>query len=130
MGQPRQHNAPLANVGDPVASLGARAEALCRRIALLDLAGLPLYIVPQSALASEFGNAEATYGYTMSWLDWVVRDQMGDAWRGRGPCIVVNDSAIREDLGRFIEPTFLATTIHELAHVFERDMRFDEVPDL
>jgi hypothetical protein len=128
--QEREQNAPLANVGDPVANLCARAEALCRRIAPRDLAGLPLYIVPQSALAAEFGNAEATYGYTMSWLDWVLRDQIGDAWQGRGPCIVVNDIAMREDLGRFIEPTFLATAIHELAHVFERDMRFDAVPDL
>lgn len=130
MNQARQDNTPLANVGDPVANLCARAETLCRQIAPLDLAGLPLYILPQSALAAEFGNAEATYGYTMSWLDWVLRDQIGDAWRGRGPCIVVNDIAMREDLSRFVEPTFLATTIHELAHVFERDMRFDAVPDL
>ena len=120
----------LANVAQPVATLCRRAEALCRQIAPLDLADLPLYIVPQSAIAAEFGNAESTYGYTMAWLDWVLCDQLGDAWRGRGPCIVVNDIAMREDLGGFIEPTFLATTIHELAHVFARDMRFDTVPDI
>lgn len=66
----------------------------------------------------------------MSWLDWELRDQIDDAWRVRRSCIVVNDIAMREDLDRFIKPTFLATTIHELAYVFERDMPFDAVPDV
>ncbi len=120
----------LANVAQPVANLCHKAAALCQQIAPHDLTGLPLYILPQSAIAAELGNADSTYGYTMEWLDWVLRDQIGDAWRGRGPCIVVNDIAMSQDLGDFIEPSFLATTIHELAHVFERDMRFDTVPNI
>lgn len=121
--------ATVANVGEPLAGLCHRAEDLCRRVAPLDLAGLPLYIVPQSAIRGAFGDAEAAYGYTLNWLDLILQDQLGSAWRGRGPCIVANDMAMRQDLGDDIEATFLATVLHELAHVFERDMRFDPAPD-
>lgn len=120
----------LANVAQPVAALCHKAVALCRRIAPLDLAGLPIYIVPQSAIAAQFGDAASTYGYTMQWLDWVLHDPIGTAWQGRGPCIVVNDLAMTQDLGPDIEVAFLATVIHELAHVFERDMRYDARPDI
>lgn len=120
----------LANVAKPVAALCDRAVALCRHIAPLDLAGLPIYVVPQSTIAAQFGDAASTYGYTMQWLDWLLRDQIGTAWQGRGPCIVVNDLAMTEDLGPDIEAAFLATVIHELAHVFERDMRYDARPDI
>jgi hypothetical protein len=121
--------ATLANVGEPLAGLCRRAEALCRLVAPIDLAGLPLYLVPQSAIRGAFGDAEETYGYTLNWLDLILQDQLGSAWRGRGPCIVANDIAMRQDLGNDIESTFLATVLHELAHVFERDMRYGPALD-
>ena len=119
----------LANVGEPLARLCRMAELLCRQVAPLDLAGVPLYVVPQSAIQANFGNAETTYGYTLNWLDLILQKQLGTAWRGRGPCIVANDIAMTEDLGGDIEATFLATVLHELGHVFERDIRFEAAPD-
>jgi len=105
------------------------AELLCRQVAPLDLGGLPLYVVPQSVIQADFGNAETTYGYTLNWLDLILQQQLGTVWRGRGPCIVANDIAMTEDLGGDIEATFLATVLHELGHVFERNMRFEAAPD-
>lgn len=120
----------LANVAKPVAALCDKAVALCRHIAPLDLAGLPIYVVPQSAIAAKFGNADATYGYIFTWLDWVLREEIGASWEGRGPCMVINDIAMRQDMPGSIEALFLSTVIHELSHVFERGMRFDSTPDI
>jgi hypothetical protein len=125
-----QQNAPVANVGPPVADLCRRANDLCRRVAPDDLAGLPLYVLAQSAIRDTLGEARQTYGYTLSRLDLILRDQIGPAWQGRGPCIVCNDIAMREDLGPFLTPTFLANSLHELAHVLERGMTFEDQPEV
>jgi hypothetical protein len=117
-------------VGPAAADLCEWAEDLCRRVAPNDLAGLPLYVVAQSAIRETFGEARATYGYTLSRLDLILRDQIGPAWQGRGPCIVVSDLALAEDFGDFVPTNFLATALHELAHVFERGMTFAEEPEL
>jgi hypothetical protein len=69
MDQPGEPNATWANVGSPVANLCAQAEALCQRIAPRDLAGLPVYVVPQSALPADLGTADACDGYTTPSLD-------------------------------------------------------------
>ena len=118
----------LANVARPVAALCDKAVELCRNVAPLDLAGLPVYVVPQSAIAANFGNAEATYGYTLASLDLLLRDEIGTAWQGRGPCMVINDIAMQQDIPGSIEAEFLSTVLHELAHVFESQMAFNSVP--
>jgi hypothetical protein len=120
----------VASVGPPVADLCRRAVDLCRRVAPDDLAELPLYIVAQSAIRDTLGEARQTYGYTLGRLDLILRDQIGPAWQGRGPCIVCNDLAMREDLGPFLTPTFLATALHELAHVLERGMTFEDQSEM
>lgn len=130
MSRLERQNATVANLGSTAADMCEWAEELCRRVAPDDLAGLTLYVVAQSAIRESFGEARATYGYTLSRLDLILRDQIGHAWRGRGPCIVVNDLALAEDFGDCVLTNFLATALHELAHVFERGMTFDEMPEL
>jgi hypothetical protein len=127
--QEREQNAPVANVGDPVARLCAQAEALCQRIAPRDLAGLPVYVVPQSALLADLGTAEACDGYTTPCLDLYLQDVIGPAWRGRGPCMVINDLALLDEAPDDLETYFLATVLHELAHVFERPALYRERPN-
>ncbi|MBM3984031.1 MAG: hypothetical protein FJ304_27950 [Planctomycetes bacterium] len=118
--RPPEPNAPWANVGETVATLCRRAESLCRRVAPRDLAGVPVYVVPQSAALGLFGHAKECDGFTVPSLDLYVRHAIGPAWRGRGPCMVVNDIALVADVPEDLEPYFLATAIHELAHILER----------
>jgi hypothetical protein len=129
MGQLCQQNAPGANLGDPVANLCARAEALCQQTAPRDLAGVPLYVVPQSALPADRGTAEACHGYTTPSLDLYLRDVIGPAWRGRGPCMVINDLALLGEAPDELETCFLATALHELAHILERPALYRERPN-
>jgi hypothetical protein len=128
LGQQTPPVAFLANVARPVATLCDKAMNLCRDVAPLDLAGLPVYVVPQSAIAANFGNAEATYGYTLASLDLLLRDEIGTSWQGRGPCMVINDIAMQQDIPGSIEAEFLSTVLHELAHVFESQMAFNSTP--
>jgi hypothetical protein len=114
-----QQNATWANVGETVATLCRRAESLCRRVAPRDLAGVPVYVVPQSVAVELFGHAKECDGFTTPSLDLYVRHAI-PAWRGRGPCMVVNDIALVADVPDDLEPYFLATAIHELAHILER----------
>lgn len=83
-----------ANIGD-IPALCCRSQHLCRAVAGRDLEGLPLYIMPQSQLAAEYGNAERCYAYTTPSLDLYLRPHIRD-WRGRGPCMVINDLALAE----------------------------------
>ncbi len=116
-----QQNATWPNVSPDVADLVEEAANLCRAIAAKDLAGLPLYIVPQSAVQATLGAAEACYGYHANALDILLRDDIGAAWQGRGPCLVLNDVAMKEDCGSDIRDQFLTTAVHELAHILEQN---------
>ena len=72
------------------------AESLCRLVARRDLAHVPLYIVPQSQLPSVCGTAKHCHAYTTPSLDLYFRDHMR-SWRGRGPCMLINDRGVYED---------------------------------
>lgn len=128
MNQPDLQSATGANVGETVATLCRRAESLCRWVAPRDLTGRPVYVVPQSAVAETLGLADACDGYTTPSLDLYLRDAIGPAWRGRGPCLVVNDLVLTADVPEDLEPYFLATAIHELAHILERPCLFRDRP--
>lgn len=106
-------------------TLVANAEVLCRKIAARDLAGVPLYIVCQSALAAEFGRAAGCDGYTTPSLDLYLADHI-PRYRGRGPCFVVNDLMLREDRTDDLDYWFTAIALHELAHVLERPAPFED----
>jgi hypothetical protein len=107
--------------GVAASTILARAEALCRDVAGRDLGGTPLYIVPQSAIEWEFGNAEGCDGYTTPSLDLYLRDHIGPAWRGRGPCMVINDVVLTAELHPDdVEYVVLAAALHELAHILVR----------
>ncbi len=101
-------------------ALMARAVCLCRAVAPLDLAGAPLYIVRQSRLPEHLGGKAVCDGFTCPRLDLYLREAIGPAWQGRGPCMVINDT----DFGRLDAPDaechMLATVLHELAHILER----------
>jgi len=105
-----------------------RAEALCRRIAPLDLGNVPLYIVPQSRLpTSRFGKSQCD-GYTTGSLDLYCRKTIGAAWRGRGPCMVLNDAELIGPNLLDAELFFHITAVHELAHILERPALYHERP--
>lgn len=97
-----------------------RAEALCRRIAPLDLGNTPLYIVPQSRLPDELGGKAVCDGFTSPSLDLYLKDIIGPAWRGRGACMVINDTDFCHMDAMDIELAVLAITLHELAHIVDR----------
>lgn len=125
MSQPAAENATRANPGDDVAALCRRAERLCRRIAGPDLAGAPIYIVCQSTLAHDFGRAEGCEAYTTPSLDLYLADHIRD-YRGRGPCMVINDLTLREDNANDFGYWFSALILHELAHILERPALFED----
>lgn len=81
----------MTNSLPDVDDLCARAESACRAIASRDLEGTPLYIMPQSRLPAELGGRSVCDGFTTPSLDLYLRDVIGPAWRGRGPCMVIND---------------------------------------
>jgi hypothetical protein len=119
----------VANVGDPVAKLCARAEALCRRIAPRDLGHTPLYIVPLSQIRSILGGPSVCDGFTCPSLDVYLRNDIGSSWRGRGPCMVINDLQFGDAEPEDVELMFFATVLHELAHILERPRLFRERTD-
>jgi hypothetical protein len=96
-----------------------RGHALCRGIALRELGVSPLYIVRQSAIATEFGAGKGCSAYTTPSLDLYLADQIHD-YQGRGPCMVIND----------LEETVLGTIIHELAHILDRPALFEDRPNI
>jgi hypothetical protein len=101
-----------------IASLVQETEALCRAVSKRDLEGLPLYVVPQSSIAHAWGNAESWGGYTGYCLDVFLADYI-PGYRGRGPCLVVNDLALSKETPDMRRKKFIATAIHELAHVLD-----------
>jgi hypothetical protein len=115
--------------GDPYERLKERARA--RNIALAiagrDLADAPIYIVCQPTLAAEFGRAEWCEGYTAPSLDLYLADHIL-AYRGRGPCMVVNDLNMLADKTdeEFFELFFLSHVLHELAHILARPQLYEE----
>lgn len=99
----------------------AVAQRLCRTIAPHDLADVPLYIVRQSEISSEFGTAEGCDGFTTPSLDLHVREALGPRWRGRGPCMVVNDTTLQRDVHPDdLEYVTLGIVLHELGHILVR----------
>jgi hypothetical protein len=127
--QEREHNATCANLGEPVANLCARAETLCRRIAPLDLAGLPLYVVPLSRIKSILGGPSVCDGFTSHSLDLYLRHDIGSSWRGRGPCMVINDLQFGDEAPEDIERAVFAIVLHEFAHILERSWSFRDRSD-
>lgn len=126
MNQTRRQNAPVANVGEPVANLCRAAETLCRAVAGRDLGDTPLYIVTQSSLPPECGSGDQCYGFTTPSLDLYLADHIPN-YRGRGPCMVINDVALTSDLHpadlRYVVP---ALVVHELAHILERPTLYED----
>jgi len=128
MSQPAYQDATRGHQGDDTAALVARAEQLCRTIAADDLAGLPLYILPQSRLPDELGGRSVAYGFTAPNLDLYLQEVIAADWRGRGPCMVIHDG----DFGNLdpadVEHAFMATVLHELAHVLDRRIGYKHRP--
>ena len=112
-------------------ALCARAEAISRQIAPLDLGDLPLYIVVQSRVPANRGGKSTADGFTAASLDLHLQDIIGTAWHGRGPCMVVNDIDLcdgqpdRAD----VESAFCGIVLHELAHILMRPVPFKPRPD-
>ncbi len=116
-----EHNTSVATVGDLWPDLVSRAAAVCRTVASRDLAGLPLYIMLQSEVADVMGPENFSDGYTTANLDMNLRSVIGDAWLGRGPCMVLNDVAIADDhFPEDVDIVAMSTVLHELAHILDR----------
>ena len=101
-----------------IATIVAQAESLCRAIAPQDLADAPLYIVPQSRVPDDLGGKSICGGFTSPSLDLYLQPVLGSQWRGRGPCMVVNDTDYEGTMDAIdIEQEFFRTVLHELAHL-------------
>ena len=121
-----EHNASVATVGDLWPDFVARARALCRTVAGRDLAGLPLYILLQSEVADVMGPENFSDGYTTPNLDLNLRSVIGEAWQGRGPCMVVNDVSIADEhFPEDVDIVAMSTVLHELAHILDRPSPVD-----
>lgn len=108
----------------------ARGYALCRAIAARDLRDSPLYIIRQSAIAIELGAAKGCSAYTTPSLDLYLADHIPN-YRGRGPCMVINDLALLADVyPEDLEEITLGTIIHELAHILDRPALYEERPNV
>jgi hypothetical protein len=106
---------------DNLAGLCTSIEDLCRRIAPQELTdNVPIYQVLQSALPARLGSLDTCLGWTSPFLDLLLREIVGNAWRGRGVAWIVNDITIRESGTDDFETEVLSVAIHELAHVLER----------
>ncbi len=127
-----EHNASVATVGDHWPDLVSRAIELCRTVAGRDLAGLPLYILLQSEVADVMGPDNFSDGYTSPNLDLNLQSVIGDAWQGRGPCMVLNHVSIADEhFPEDVDTVAFSTVLHELAHILDRPMPVDlhAVPD-
>lgn len=104
----------------------ARLEAFCRDLAGADLGDLPLYIVPQSTLPPQCGSGNDCYGYFTPSLDLYLREHIPN-FRGRGPCMVINDVALREDhADEDLDYVMHACVLHELAHILDWPLVYPE----
>jgi hypothetical protein len=112
-------------------ALIARAESLCRQVAPCDLGDAPLYILPQTGVPANCGGRSTADGFTAPSLDLYLRDVIGPAWRGRGPCMVVNDIDLSDGQPDpiDIESAFCGIVLHELAHILLRPAPFKPRPD-
>jgi hypothetical protein len=123
---PTLNDAPVGHTLAQVGDLLAEAERLCRAVAPRDLGETPLYVVPQSSLPAECGGGEYCYAYTTPSLDLYLRDHI-PGYRGRGPCIVVNDLALAEEFaGASLAYRIKTILLHELAHVLERPAVYED----
>ena len=102
-------------------TLCRRAESLCRSVAPLDLGDMPLYIVPQSRLPNHLGGKAVCDGFYSPRLDMYLESVIGPAWRGRGPCMVINDTDFDERMDPAdIESAISGIALHELSHTLDR----------
>jgi hypothetical protein len=121
MSRVSEQNASVAIVGDLWPDLVSRATSICRTVAGRDLAGLPLYILLQSEVADVMGPENFSDGYTTPNLDLNLRSCIGDAWLGRGPCMVLNDVSIADEhFPEDVDIVAMSTVLHELAHILDR----------
>lgn len=126
MSQVTHENATVGHPGDDMAKILADGEALCRTVASRDLEGTPLYVVPQSSLPTQCGSGDGCFAYTTPSLDLYLREHI-PGYRGRGPCMVVNDLALAEDIDEEdLAWQTLVTVLHELAHILDRPALFEE----
>jgi hypothetical protein len=101
-----------------------RAERLCYAVAGRDLGDTPLYVVRQSTLPDGQFARQHHYAITTPSLDLYLREYIRD-YRGRGPCMLLNDLGMADDWdGEDLAYLVLTTTLHELAHILDRPALF------
>lgn len=104
------------------------AEQTCRIIAPQDLGDVPVYVVPQTRLPADFAGPSQCEGYTTGSMDLYYRDAIGSLWRGRGACMVIDDTDLDRMDALDMELHFQSVAIHELAHIIERPALFHDRP--
>jgi hypothetical protein len=89
----------------------------CRKAAAADLGDRPLYCVLQSEVGESTGGS--LWGFYDCDSDVVYRDAIPD-WRGRGPCIFIDDTRLSEGCDpRVFAPLFFNVVFHEFCHWIE-----------
>lgn len=126
----------------PPEALGAKIEAMVRRIAPADFASRPVYVCCASAMPVDLRPPKTVFGFQGPVLDLSFKSWLVDAgrWRGRGPCFVLNDVAIQTDAteragddvalrDELYRGQMLATALHEAAHALASPIDLRPVPD-
>jgi hypothetical protein len=82
--------------------------------------------VATSSAFPRCGSGDHCYAYTLGSLDLYLRDYI-PGYRGRGPCIVINDIALAEDhADEDLEHRTQSTVIHELGHIVDRPAVYED----
>ncbi|MEO9595723.1 hypothetical protein [Rhodopirellula bahusiensis] len=116
-------------------------ERLIRRIAPADLGSRPIYVCFASMMPERFKPSKSVWGYHANGLDLAMREWLidSDRWRGRGPAVVINDTAMIAD-GQALAPDdagfaaelarerIIATACHESAHALSAKIDFRPLP--
>jgi hypothetical protein len=103
-----------------------RAERLCHAVAGRDLGDTPLYVVRQSTLPDGQFAGRHHYALTTPSLDLYLCDSI-PGYRGRGPCMLINDLALVEDYdAEDLDFVVLGLVLHELAHILDRPALFED----
>ena len=120
----------------PMPQLCRDAERLCKLLAPLDLAGIPVYVETASTLGGGYERiGRHNFGFTSHVLDVQFRDLIGDRWCGRGVAMWINDTATEQNcrergvLDGFLRK-FFTVVVHELGHILNRRSIVGDAPNI
>ena len=113
----------------------AESERSLRRV-IPDLVGVPLYVATRSEIPTILGGAMVKSGCGGAYHETLDLALQGhflscNVWRGRGPCLYIDDDSIFEHFHSeaIAREQFRAVAIHEVCHALAADEWPADMPD-